>query len=115
MYRRRFLASLVAAVAATTASLKLNAASASSGAPVSHTVKIANFAFSPATLSVGVGDRVTWINMDIVPHTATADDGSWDAGELGPNERKEIVVTEGLGGSYYCRFHPAMTAKLDLV
>ena len=98
-------------MAATAASLKISVGAASSGAPVNHIVEIVDFKFSPATLSVRAGDRVTWINMDIVPHTATAGDGSWDTGELGRNERGEIVVTDGLAGSYFCRFHPNMTAK----
>jgi plastocyanin len=115
MYRRRFLKSSVAAIAATAAFLKISTVSASSEAPVNHTVEIANFVFSPEALSVRVGDRVKWINRDIVPHTATADDGGWDTGELGPNESGEIVVTDELATSYFCQFHPSMTAKLEVV
>jgi len=45
-------------------------------------------------LSVQIGDRVTWTNLDIVPHTATTTDGSWDGGEFGLNESVEIVVAD---------------------
>ena len=36
-----------------------------------HTVDIAGFAFSPGTITVKVGDTITWTNSDAVSHTAT--------------------------------------------
>ena len=113
MQRRQFVESVVAAVAATIASLKIMTVSASSAAPTKHIIAIKNFAYSPQTISVRKQDHVTWINLDIVPHTATAVDGSWDTGNIGPGERREIIVKEGLIEDYYCRYHPAMTARLD--
>lgn len=115
MQRRGILRGLVAAAAATITSSKIRGVSAAPRAPIHHTVKISEFMFSPSTLSVHKGDRVTWVNLDIVPHTATAGDGSWDTGELGPNASGEIVVSEGLAESYSCRYHPSMAGKLDIV
>jgi len=43
-----------------------------------NAVTIQNFAFSPATLTVKVGDTVTWTNQDSAGHSATADDNSFD-------------------------------------
>ena len=40
-------------------------------------VTIAKLVFSPEELKVKVGDTITWINKDIVAHTATAR-GDWD-------------------------------------
>ena len=114
MQRRKILQSLVAAVAATFTSSKIWGASASTNASVHHAIKINQFTFSPPTLSVRAGDRVTWINLDIVPHTASAFDGSWDSGQLGPNDSGEIVVSENLAESYLCRFHPSMIGELKL-
>ena len=48
----------------------------------SQAVSISNFAFSPQSVTVSVGDTVTWTNSDTVTHTATADDASWDAGNI---------------------------------
>ncbi len=79
-----------------------------------HTIKITNFQFSPSTLEVRVGDRVRWVNLDIVPHTATALDSSWDTGELKPNESKEIVAEAKHTEPYFCRFHPNMRARLTV-
>lgn len=112
MNRRTFLVESVAAAAATSSATIIRGASALSSTPQHHIVNIADFAFSPATLSASQGDRVTWINRDIVPHTATANDGSWDTGEIGPGERAVIQLTEGMSAEYFCRFHPSMTAMI---
>ncbi|HKO86844.1 MAG TPA: amidase, partial [Actinomycetota bacterium] len=49
------------------------------GTPASGTaVTIDNFAFSPATLNVKMGQQVTWTNKQDVEHTVTADGGTFD-------------------------------------
>ncbi|MBL25033.1 MAG: copper-binding protein [Rhodospirillaceae bacterium] len=114
MKRRNFFAGTAAwIVAAVSISLKPSAAKASSS-PVEHQVEILNFAFKPAKLKVKAGDRITWINKDAVPHTATAKDSSWNTGLLKKNQRGTITVKPGMKEDYFCRFHPTMTAKLDL-
>jgi len=79
-----------------------------------HTVIIGNFKFTPELLSVKPGDRIVWVNQDIVPHTATALDKSWDTGAIGSNESKEMVVKKAQTLAYFCFYHPVMTAKLLL-
>src|SRR6266478_6271997 len=37
-------------------------------------VKIDNFSFGPATLTVAAGTTVTWTNRDDIPHTVVSDD-----------------------------------------
>src|SRR5881628_1870068 len=37
-------------------------------------IVIENFSFQPATLTVKAGTKVTWVNRDDVPHTATDTD-----------------------------------------
>ena len=37
-------------------------------------VKIDNFSFGPANLTVAAGTTITWINNDDVPHTVVSDD-----------------------------------------
>jgi plastocyanin len=73
--------------------------------------------FTPARLTLSVGDTVRWRNTDnVVPHTATEDHGLWDltgtygatpanpAG-FGPGETRERVFEAGTQ-AYYCRVHP---------
>lgn len=73
------------------------------------------FRFSPAVLTVRPGDKITWTNRDIVPHTATSVDGSWDTGHLDKDASHTIEVAEGMNARYFCRYHPSMKARLDLI
>ena len=45
-------------------------------------VEISDFKFAPEAITVEAGDTVTWTSSDDAPHTATADDGSFDTGDL---------------------------------
>tara|TARA_R110002073_G_scaffold85978_26_gene204337 strand:- start:528 stop:848 length:321 start_codon:yes stop_codon:yes gene_type:complete len=47
-----------------------------------NTIRIEKLKFSPPVLEAAVGDTITWVNCDVVPHTATALDKSWDTGLL---------------------------------
>src|SRR5438045_499785 len=43
-------------------------------APPNVDVKIDNFSFSPATVTVPAGTQITWTNRDDIPHTVVSDD-----------------------------------------
>jgi plastocyanin len=77
-----------------------------------HQVAIKGFKFLPAELTVAVGDTVVFTNEDGAPHTATADDGSFDTGRLAKGE--SAIVTIGAAGtfSYICALHPAMKGSI---
>lgn len=79
-----------------------------------HEVAIRMFKFDPEALTVAVGDRIHFTNHDVAPHTATAEDETWDTGRLNRGEAVEIDVTEGMTSSCYCRFHPNMRADLTI-
>jgi plastocyanin len=73
-------------------------------------VDIANFAFSPASLTIEAGTTVTWTNSDSVAHTATGD--TFDTGELAPGESGSVTFdTEGTF-NYICSIHPNMTGTI---
>ena len=78
-------------------------------------IEIREFEFAPDAPKLKPGDVIVWINKDIVPHTVTADDDSWDSGQIDSGGKWEMVVKDGQFKSYYCRFHPSMTARLDIV
>lgn len=80
-----------------------------------HVIEIRNFKFSPARITVRPGDKVTWLNRDIVPHTATADDKSWDTGSLANNRSESVLMTGNIRAAYFCRFHPKMTAEFEII
>lgn len=77
-----------------------------------HVIEISGLKFVPDNVDAQPGDTITWVNLDIVPHTATSKDGSWDTGTLAKNESKSLVVAEGMASAYLCRFHPNMTATI---
>lgn len=77
-----------------------------------HSVQISNFAFSPATLTIAVGDTVTWTNADQEAHTATAADGTFDSGSLGNGASVSFTFTEAGTFPYTCEFHRQMQGTI---
>jgi len=75
----------------------------------SATVEMTKLAFVPAKIEIKAGGSVIIVNHDLVPHTATADDGSFDTGTLGRDEQKEVVFPAAGEFTYVCRFHRHMT------
>ncbi len=77
--------------------------------PVAGTaVGITNFAFAPATLTVKVGDTVTWTNKDEEPHTVVAGDGSFHSPGLDANATYSFTFTKAGSFDYVCSIHPFM-------
>ncbi len=84
----------------------------SSSSPAGTEVSIANFAFSPDTLTVKVGTTVKWTNNDSTAHTVTADDKSFDSGNLDPGKSFSFTFKQAGTFSYHCKIHPTMQAKI---
>jgi plastocyanin len=70
-----------------------------------RTVRIDDLAFDPETRTVTVGTEVTWINRDSVSHTVTADNGSFDSGEIDPDEEFSFRFTQAGTYRYHCEVH----------
>jgi plastocyanin len=77
-------------------------------------VTIAGFAFSPASLTIEAGTTVTWTNQDSVTHTATADDGSWNTGNIAQGQSASITFDTPGTFTYHCSIHPNMTASITV-
>ncbi len=76
-------------------------------------ITIENFAFSPATITVKKGTKVTWTNQDSVKHTVTSDTGSEISGPLiGKGETFSYVFDTVGSFSYHCQPHPNMKANV---
>jgi plastocyanin len=87
-------------------------ASAPGGAAPARSVVIENMQFTPATLQVRRGDRIVWINQDLVPHTVTARDGSFDSHAIAPGATWSLVAAKTGAVDYACLYHPTMVAHL---
>jgi plastocyanin len=74
-------------------------------------VLMKSIAFEPRQVTVHVGDTVEWANEDIVAHTATARDRSWEVNVL-PGRSGRLVMKSAGAFSYICRYHPNMTGEI---
>lgn len=70
-------------------------------------VDITNFKYLPETITVKAGSKVTWVNNDGAPHTATAGD-TFDTGNLEKGDSKSVTVDKAGSYSYVCEFHAFM-------
>ena len=90
----------------------LAAHAAQAPAAVPATVKIDNFVFGPAALTVPVGTTVTWVNQDDIPHNIVADDKSFRSKVLDTDEKFSFTFTKPGEYGYFCGLHPHMTGKV---
>jgi amicyanin len=77
-------------------------------AAASGSVTIADFSFTPSSISINQGDTVTWNNNGPTPHSATANDGSFDTGILRKGQSGSHTFNEAGTYSYICTPHPYM-------
>lgn len=80
-------------------------------------VKIVDFGFEPADVTVKVGDTVTWTNTGSFAHTTTSGtttggvrhpDGLWDSGSLFSGQTFSHVFAKAGAFPYYCTPHFSM-------
>ena len=78
-------------------------------------MKIVDFEFTPPEITVAAGTEVTFTNDDTSPHTATADDDSFDTGKLDDGGDSGSVKLDEPGSySYFCEFHPTMKGTIEV-
>jgi plastocyanin len=80
--------------------------------PNANEIVIQNFAFEPATLTIKAGTKVTWINRDDDPHTATAVDKKFNSKTLDTGEQFSMEFDQPGTYKYYCALHPRMTGEV---
>jgi amicyanin len=85
-------------------------AAGSANGPVE--VKIDNYSFAPAEITVAVGTTVTWVNHDDVPHTVRSMDGAIKSKALDTDDKFSMTFDKPGTYEYFCSIHPKMTAKV---
>ena len=71
--------------------------------------------FSPNPSSVAAGRTVAFRNADSIVHTATADGGSFDTGNIAPGATSAPITMTASGAfNYHCRIHPDMVGTLNV-
>ncbi len=75
-----------------------------------NTVTIQNFSFSPSTLTVKTGTKVTWVNQDSVPHKIKSD--TFNSSDLSQGDKFEFTFNTKGSFDYICGIHPSMKGKI---
>jgi plastocyanin len=81
----------------------------------SEKVEIVEFAYQPDPVVVQTGGKVIWQNQDTAPHTATADDGSFDTGTIEKGKIGSETFKEAGTFTYFCEIHPTMHGTVEVV
>jgi plastocyanin len=81
----------------------------------SEKVSIVEFAYDPDPVTIEEGGKVIWVNRDAAPHTATADDGSFDTGTIEQDKLKSESFKEPGTYTYFCEVHPSMHGTVEVV
>jgi len=84
-------------------------------APRAAKVEIVDFAYDPDPVAIQVGGKVTWLNQDPAPHTATAEDGSFDTGTLEEGKLKSETFKQAGTYEYICQIHPDMHGVVEVI
>jgi len=71
-------------------------------------VSIKNFTFVPMAITVTAGTTVTWTNQDSATHTVTAEDKSFDSGNLAQGQTFRHTFDKPGTYSYICMIHQFM-------
>ena len=91
----------------------LLAISPAAAAPHTYTVVIDKLKFGPLPAQLHKGDTIVWANRDILRHTATAADHSFDV-DLQPGKAGKTVINKTGSIPFSCRFHPGMRGVLQV-
>jgi len=75
-------------------------------------VTIDNFAFTPATLTVKLGTKVTFINHDDIPHSIVSIPGKFRSKALDTDQSFEYTFATAGDFDYFCGLHPHMKGKI---
>lgn len=68
--------------------------------------------FSNQSIEITVGTTIEWKNEDPVPHTVTADDGSFDSGSIDGGQVWRYTFTKAGTYPFHCTPHPFMKGTI---
>lgn len=77
-----------------------------------YNVEIKDFSFSPTTITVPVGAKVTWVNKDEEPHTVVSTNDAFKSKALDTDEQYSFTFAKPGTYKYFCSVHPKMVATV---
>jgi plastocyanin len=81
----------------------------------SASVNMGDFFFSPASVTVAVGDTVTWRNTGEAPHNATGNGGSFSTATVDGGQSTSHTFSSAGTFSYICTIHPQMKGTVRVL
>ncbi len=75
-------------------------------------VKIDNFTFSPARITVKAGTTVTWTNRDDIPHTVASSTKLFKSKVMDTDDKFSFTFSTPGEFEYFCSLHPHMTGTI---
>jgi plastocyanin len=79
------------------------------------TITISNFTFSPTPMNGQRAAAVTIENKDTTTHTVTADDNSFDTGNIAAGTSAQIMLPIKAGDyGYHCHIHNSMKGVIHV-
>jgi plastocyanin len=88
------------------------AASTAPDTVAATTVRIDNFTFAPATLTIPVGTTVTWVNADDIPHVVSEKNRAFKSKTLDTDDKFSFTFSTPGTIEYFCTLHPHMVGKI---
>jgi len=81
---------------------------------VSGSSTLTTTAYSPNPVNIAVGGTVSWMNNDNTAHTATANNGGFDSGNIAPGASFSRTFTTAGSFPYKCTIHPGMVGTVNV-
>jgi len=77
-----------------------------------NTITMKGMVFSSTSLQIKTGTTVMWMNDDNTTHTVTADDGTFDSGDIAPGGSFSHTFAATGTFAYHCKLHSNMTGVI---
>jgi plastocyanin len=68
-------------------------------------IEVVDSAYQPGEITIAPGTTVVWTQTGSLPHTVTADDGSFDSGDMSSGDTFSFTFEEEGTYPYYCEYH----------
>lgn len=98
--------------ASSTSNTNTSTVGPSSQAATTNAVTIDDMVFSPNTVKVSKGTKVTWTNKDNTVHTVTGVNGGPDSGNINPGKSYSFTFDTAGTFTYHCNLHSSMTGTV---
>jgi amicyanin len=85
---------------------------AANAPPPPPSVRIDNFTFTPAEITIAPGTALTWVNGDDIPHTVVATGKTFRSKVMDTEQQFSFTFNKPGTYEYFCSLHPHMKGKV---